>query len=230
MDRSRIDAEHMVARYLAGQLSAADELFFEGYAANHPEIFREVESTLRLKEGLAVLHDRGELKALLRQGNRRAQFAAAAAAVLLLVTLGIWAWRHGPTRPLILASSAAEFATDPVRRLPIGDTVTLIRSRGQDAAVDLSLPTKRSAIRIRVLPSVFVERCQYRARLERVEPERGPAVVGEIDGLMAGEDRFVILYLDSSRLTPGEYAITLAGAGAGSEARAEADRFTVRMK
>jgi hypothetical protein len=228
MDRSRIDAEHMVARYLAGQLSAADELFFEGYAADHPEIFREVESTLRLKEGLAVLHDRGELKTLLRQGNRRAQFAAAAAAVLVLVTLGIWAWWHGPTRPLILAGSPAEFATDPARRLPIGDTFTLIRSRGQDAAIDLSLPTKRSAIRIRVLPSVFVERGQYRARLERVEPERGAAVVGEIGGLMVGEDRFVTLYLDSAQLAPGEYAITLAGAG--SEARAEADRFTVRMK
>src|ERR1700722_4712654 len=55
MDTPRIDAEHMVARYLAGQLSAADEVSFDRYAADHPEILRDIESTLRLKEGLAVL-------------------------------------------------------------------------------------------------------------------------------------------------------------------------------
>ena len=58
MDRLQIDAEHVIARYLAGQLSAAEENGFEEYAAGHPEIFREIESTLRMKEGLAVLRDR----------------------------------------------------------------------------------------------------------------------------------------------------------------------------
>ena len=48
MDRLQIDAEHVIARYLAGQLSRAEEDGFEDYAASHPEIFREVESTLRM--------------------------------------------------------------------------------------------------------------------------------------------------------------------------------------
>jgi hypothetical protein len=229
MDRSQIDAEHMVARYLAGQLSAADEVSFEGYAAQHPEIFRNVESTLRLKEGLAMLRDRGELQVLLRQRDWRAPFAAAAAAVLLLITLGIWAWWHVPSRALILAGSPAEFVGDPKRPLPIAGTYGLIQTRGQGSGVEIMVPVKRSAIQIRVLPSVFAEHGRYHASLERVQGSGGKAVVGEIGGLVAAEDRFVTLYLDSSRLTPGDYEITLARADAESPAT-DADRFRLRAK
>jgi hypothetical protein len=229
MDRSHIDAEHMVARYLAGQLSAADEMSFEGYAADHPEVFRDVESTLRLKEGLAVLRDRDELQTLMRHRDWRVPFAAAAAAVLLLVTLGIWAWWHVPSRTLILAGSPAEFVGDPSRPLPVAGTYGLIRSRGQGSAVEIAVPAQRSAIQIRVLPSEFAERGPYRASLERGEGNGGKAVVGEIGGLVAADDRFVTLYLDSSRLTPGDYEITLVRADAASPAT-EADRFTLRMK
>lgn len=228
MDRSHIDAEHMVARYLAGQLSAADEVFFEGYAANHPEVFRDVESTLQLKEGLAVLRDRGELQALLRQRDWRVPFAAAAAAVLLLVTLGLWAWWHVPSRTLILAGSPAEFVGDPARPLPIAGTYQLIRSRGQDSAAEMTLPVKRAAMQVQILPSVFAEHGRYRASLERVDG-RGKVFVGETGGLVVAEDRFVSLYLDSSLLAPGDYEISLARADSVSPAP-EADRFTLRMK
>jgi hypothetical protein len=229
MDRSRIDAEHMVARYLAGQLSATDEASFEGYAANHPEIFREVESTLRLKEGLAMLRDRGELQTLLLQRNWRAPFAAAAAAVLLLATIGIWAWWHGPTRPLIMAGSAAEFTGHPDRPLPIAATYGLIRSRGQRSSVEITLPAPRAAIQIRVLPAEFAEHGEYRASLERVLGTGGKAMVAEIGGLIAADDRFVTLYLDSSRLTAGDYEIALARAGVKLSAT-DADRFSLRVK
>jgi hypothetical protein len=227
MDRSRIDAEHMVARYLAGQLSAADEVFFDGYAAAHPEIFREVESTLRLKEGLAVLRDRGELPALLRQRDWRTPVAAAAA-VLLLVTLGIWAWWHVPGRPLILAGSPAEFVAESEPALTVAGTYGLIRSRGQEAAVEITLPLRRAAIQIRVLPAEFAEHGRYRASLERVVGG-GKAVVGEIRRMVMAEDRFVTLYLDSSQLTPGDYELSLMRADSQSPA-AEADRFALRIK
>jgi hypothetical protein len=229
MDRSRIDAEHMVARYLAGQLSVADEASFEGYAANHPEIFREVESTLRLKEGLAMLRDRGELQILLLQRRWRAPVAAAAAVVLLLVTVGIWAWRHGPTRPPVLAGSAAEFAGDSHRPLRIAATYGLIRSRGEGSAVEITLPVERAAIQIRVLPSEFAEHGGYRASLESVGATGGTALVAQIDGLAAADDRFVTLYLDSARLTAGDYELTLVRADEHLPA-AEADRFSLRVK
>jgi hypothetical protein len=150
--------------------------------------------------------------------------------VLVLVTLGIWAWWHVPSRPLILAASPAEFVGEGKQTLPIAGTYALVRSRGQDAAVEITLPVEGAAARqIRVLPSVFADHAGYRASLEHVEGSGGKTVIGEIGGLVAADDRFVTLYLDSSRLAAGEYEITLVGVDAESPAT-NADRFTLRMK
>ena len=89
MDRHTIDQQHIIARYLAGQLSTAESAAFEAHYTSHPEVVREIERTLRLKEGLAVLRDRGELDALLQQRNywRPAMGLAAGIAVLVI---GVW--------------------------------------------------------------------------------------------------------------------------------------------
>ncbi len=55
MDRKQIEDEHIVARYLADQLSPAEAEAFEAYYTQHPSMVREIEYALRLKEGLATL-------------------------------------------------------------------------------------------------------------------------------------------------------------------------------
>src|SRR4029453_3357903 len=65
MERQRIDDEHIVARYLAGQLDEAEAAAFEKHYENDRDVVREIERTLRMKEGLAVLNERGELDALM---------------------------------------------------------------------------------------------------------------------------------------------------------------------
>jgi hypothetical protein len=223
MDRLQIDAEHVVARYLAGQLSSAEENGFEDYVASHPEIFREIESTLRMKEGLAVLRDRGELAALLRGRDWRPSFAAAAAAVLVVLALGVWSWRHAAAPMAPVLAGLPGFVGHDSGSLPIFATYTLIRSRGESADVDIQLPAQHAAIQIKILPSVFVTQGRYRATLQRIGADGEKSLVRDIDGLQAAGDRFVTLYLDSAQLTPGSYEISLAQAD--SSAASEADRF-----
>jgi len=65
MDRTQIDAEQVVARYLAGRLPATESDAFERYVSEHPEICNELEQTLKFREGLARL--RGFLMLPLRR-------------------------------------------------------------------------------------------------------------------------------------------------------------------
>jgi len=71
MDRTQIDAEQVVARYLAGRLPATESDAFERYVSEHPEICNELEQTLKFREGLARLRERGELDALLQEPRPR---------------------------------------------------------------------------------------------------------------------------------------------------------------
>ena len=61
MDRKHIDDQHIVARYLADQLSDSEREAFEAFCAKNPEMFRELEATARFKGGLARLAESGEL-------------------------------------------------------------------------------------------------------------------------------------------------------------------------
>ena len=228
MDRLQIDAEHVIARYLAGQLSAAEENGFEEYAASHPEIFREVESTLRMKEGLAVLRDRGELQALLRVRDWRPSFAAAAAAVLVVLALGVWTWRHAVAPITPVMASLPGFVGRDSGSLPVVATYILVRSRGESPAAEIRAPAQRAAIQIRILPSVFVVGGRYRATLQRIEAGGEKTLVRDIGGLEAAADRFVTLYLDSAQLTKGRYEIALAESD--STTSSESDRFTIHAE
>jgi hypothetical protein len=112
--------------------------------------------------------------------------------------------------------------------LPVFASYTLIRSRGESADVEIRLPAQHAAIQIKILPSVLVTEGRYRATLQRIEADGEKSVVRDIDGLQAGGDRFVTLYLDSAQLTPGSYQISLEQAD--SSAASEADRFSLHAK
>jgi cytochrome c-type biogenesis protein CcmH/NrfG len=120
MDRAEIESEHVVSRYLAGQLSDADETAFNEYARRHPEVFQDVELTLRMKEGLAVLRDRGELKPLLRDRHWRLSSTVAAASVVIVVALTLWTWLHvSHPQTAVLAGEAKQLLDRNAQPLPI---------------------------------------------------------------------------------------------------------------
>src|SRR5690349_13906761 len=127
MDRHTIDQQHIIARYLAGQLDAVTSAEFEAHYAQHPEVVREIERTLRLREGLAVLEESGELDALLHRRSywRPAMGLAAGIAVLVV---GVWLW-IGQMSVAPLVGTVTALTDTHGKPLHVANTYVLVRTR-----------------------------------------------------------------------------------------------------
>ena len=227
MDPTRIDAEQLIPRYLAGQLSTAESRDLEAYWTQHPEIVKELEYTLRLKEGLAILRSRGELEPLLRRRSSP-RWLMGAAAALLLLSVGFWGWRRPPLHAPAMAASRFELVGGDRDVLPVGGHYVLARDRGAAAAVSVQLPHERNVIELQVLPSDFAAGRPYWIDLARVDASGRRTVLRALDDVPAAEDRYVTVFVDSARLIPGRYELSL-----GAEPRVPgggSDQFSLQMK
>ena len=119
MDRKQIEDEHIVARYLADQLSPAEVLEFEAYYTQHPTMVREIEYALRLKEGLATLRDRKELDALMKARRARWAMPLSIAAAIAVAIIGGWTW-YGSPQPAPVAATLEALMAETSTPLPIG--------------------------------------------------------------------------------------------------------------
>jgi hypothetical protein len=226
MDRNYIDQHHIVARYLAGQLSEEEGAAFEAYYLEHPEIVREMETTARFKAGLLKLRDQGELASLLEQSPPRywVRAAAIAAGIAAVVVAMIFVARMPDTDRLVAAAPDALYDGSG-NRLAVGLSRTLIRTRGRSDDADLVLPEIAQAIELRILPAFDAPSGRYRVALSRSDGIEPPAD-HEIAGLRAASDGFVVLYLNSVRLAPGRYELTISGEGAGGAK----DTFSLQVR
>jgi hypothetical protein len=228
MDRTQIDSEHVIARYLAGELDAGEDAAFEEFAAQHPEIYREVERTLRFKEGLAVLQDQGRLAPLLRARPSRV-WAYLAVAVVVFASFGVLLWhRIQVAPPALLASSATEFARSGQTASPIARSFVLVRSRNPGGAVDLPLPARAGVVELRILPENPAGD-RYSGTLTRLGPSGRREVIGTLTGLAAGADLYVTIYVDTDRLSQGDYEVSLLPEPA-QRGGDDGDRFIVRVR
>ena len=218
MDRKYIDDHHVVARYLAEQLSEADRAAFEAYRAEHPEIVRELEAAARFKVGLAQLSEAGELKAVLEgsQGSRRSPVMRYAGVVAGLAAAGIvvlagFNLLQVPVIGVTPASVSGRFRAE----LPATGPYELIRFRSE-ARFDaqLTLPAQPAAITLRVLPETE-NADRYRVELRSIADSQAKTVASA-DGLAPGADHFVVIYLNSSQLAPGTYELVVAPQNAAS--------------
>lgn len=221
MDRKYIDEHHIVARYLADQLSDAEREAFEAYYLEHPEMVREMEATARFKEGLASLADRGELSQLIsgrpaRRPGRWLALAAAAAVVAVGVTY--------------LVNTTAPRSTMVARmealNLPVGITVRVERTRGL-ADVEFDLPAAGTAVALQIAPDFNASPPMYRVSLAR-ETDDGSRPQAELDHV-AADDGIVTVYLDRSTLDRGVYRLSLAGAD-GTDAKDQRSEFRMHVR
>jgi hypothetical protein len=226
MDRHTIDQQHIIARYLAGQLDAAESAAFEAHYAQDPEIVREIERTLRLKEGLAVLEESGELDALLHRRSYWRPAMGLAAGIAALV-VGVWLWIGQMTVAPIVATVAALTDTQG-KPLHVAHTYVLVRTRGPAPVIEIPLPQQRSAIELQMCPSSAPEGGRFRVVLEQLDAADAVAPVAETRATTNPADGFVRAYLDSARLSRGRYAIELQPEGAA--AGTPADRFVVEVR
>jgi hypothetical protein len=232
MDRTQIDSEHVVQRYLSDQLSGAEEEAFEAYCEQHPEIYREVDRALRLQEGFAALRDRNELSRLVSKDQRPSRIWGVAAAVILAALVLGWVWRQpGTVAGPMLAGVSRDLLTRSRLPLSVASSVTFVNSRDRQSVTEIALPPAQAAIQVRIFPSQFAPGSRYRVSVERVDVgvDVGRGAGRHEVVLTAGSDRFVVLYLDSAQLTPGKYCIELLPSGAG-QASAESETFFFQVK
>ena len=220
MNRSYIDDHHVVARYLADQLSESERLAFEAYFLEHPEMVQEIEQAAQLKAGLRQLQDSGELEQLKKaqpgRGNflmralrRNTRTTAIAAVALVAIVSALWL-KPGMSSGPWLAAAATSLTGSLGEPLPMGGSYTILRTRGSEADVDIELPRSAQALTLRILPEGAVPAGPYRATLYSISGSKAPQQVATLGGLAPAEDDFVAMYVDSSKLLPGQYRLVLS--------------------
>jgi hypothetical protein len=216
-----------VRDYLVGRLSEEERRTFEECLVRDPELVREFEQALELREGLKQLQAQGYFKKPLAKPRARARslgmwLPAVAAAGIVAVVLLLWTQRSAAPRGALLASpeSAASAGT-----AAIAAQFTFVQMRGASTP-DLDLPSG-GLIELRAAPGVHAETSKYRMTLVRND-ESGPSrAVGTLTGLDLGGDGYVHGYADAARLAPGSYVLRVDSGTAGTGA-SEEFAFTLR--
>ena len=226
MDRKQIEDEHVVARYLADQLSPAEAAEFEDYYTQHPSMVREIEYALRLKEGLATLEDRQQLDGLMRARRRKWGVPLSIAAATLIALIGAWTWK-GSMRDVQVAASIDDLVQVSSAPLPLAGKYLLVRVRGADGTLQIPMPAARSAVELQMLPSAGASGAPYRVDLLQLEENGNARRVGELRALSPGSDGLVTAVIDSTNLRAGRYALELTSTR--SDGAMPPDRFVIEL-
>ena len=221
LNSTEIQKHAWVERYLAGHLDDAQTDQFEAYWARHPELTGDLETVARAKAGLAELRARGALGGLLKSSwwTANLRFVALAAclglAVVGLRTLGVVRARS----ELAVSGSPGE--------LTVGQSVPILRLRSAASAdATITLPDVRRAIELRVLPEADAASALYSVELVSIDASGAVATAAQLRSLSSDAQGFLTLYLDSARLRPGRYRLSVTQAGATTaEAGRSAGRF-----
>jgi hypothetical protein len=224
MQRDQIESEHIIERYLTDQLSESETAEFEEFCQKNPDIYREIEATLRFREGLAALRDSGQLQTVMQVRSNRLWYSLAVAAAVLLATFGLWSWRdHTPSQTL----QAALFSTAAGAH-PVSASFVLITQRGAQSQNTLRLSNQAGTVALKLMPSDFAVDGRYDVTLRTRNSTGSNRSIGRIDDLKPAPDRFITLYLNPADLSPGEYEITVGRIGPRAQSD-ETDHFALSV-
>lgn len=221
------DNAELASRYLAGQLTPGELEDYERYLLEHPEAVEELEATARMKIGLANLRDTRQLERLLRPSGRPGWMPGLAlAASLAVVFIAVALWRGmGPSHESILVAQATKLIDHTGAPLNAGATYSLLRTRSSAYDAVIELPPEPRAIALRVRPETAAP--EYNAALSKIRPDGSVVPTGSASELKPGDDGFVQLYVDSSRLEASPYLLVVAPTGDDSAASTSAFRLKV---
>jgi len=226
-DRMQHDAG-IAQRYLAGQLSPAEQEAYEQYFIHNPDAVRELEATARLKVGLANLRDSGRLDSLLQAApstSGRAAFLAIAASVAA-IAIGVGLWRDVRVpEGAVLATAATRLVDSSGQALARGAVYAVMRTRATVYDAVITLPAQPQALELRVLPEWSAP--AYEVALFQTGPSGAIVEVATVSDLQLRQDGFVNLYVDSSKLEPGLY---LLGLTASQSQASEISTSSFRLK
>ncbi|HTU65826.1 MAG TPA: hypothetical protein VMF52_07750, partial [Steroidobacteraceae bacterium] len=152
MDRQYIDDQHVVARYLADQLSEADREAFELYCRENPGMFREIEAAARFKVGLVRLEETKRLQPAIEARSRALPMRRAAMWGGLVVAAGLLYGAVVSLRVPVMGATVAEVSGRLRPPLPSTEAIELFAMRSESILPKkIELPRTPKAILIRVL-------------------------------------------------------------------------------
>lgn len=211
MDAKQAADQLLIERYLAGHLTDADADAFEDLLLRHPELSGEVERVARMKTGLALLRERGELTALLKEPPRdwyQKSWAAAAAVLVCAFGLGLYFATVGSSAPALLANSLAELSRQAGAPMNVVKVVAISRTRGAGDLLSLdSSNDAPGAIELR-LSTGAQPAAVYSAELLRTGPD-GLESLGRVPGVGISTDGTATFFVSAETLSPGDYLIRL---------------------
>jgi len=202
------NAEHDFATmqdFIVGRLSSDERRAFENRLVREPQLARELEQSLRMREGLQQLRTRGYFRKDAARGrSSRIWVPALAAAACAGFALFLWQSRIAAPAPILVPSLewSAAAGVAPL----VGAHFTFVAVRGGPAP-DLELPSA-GLIEIRATPSSRAA-ASYRVALAR-EAEGGPAQpVAELRDLVLGADGYLHCFAVAARLVAGSYVLRI---------------------
>jgi hypothetical protein len=220
--------------YVVGRMPDAERRTFEDRLARDPELVRELEQSLRLREGLQMLKARGYFETRAATAARAAResarrwrprllvpaLAAAAAAGLALF---LWIQPRPSSSPGLLRASLESGLPGAAAQVRAHFTFVSMRT---GSSPDLALPTQ-GLIELRVQPAAHAHVPRFRLTLVRDQEGIREEPLGTLGGLAPANDGYIHLYVDASRLTAGSYWLRVQGE-TGSDSAAEVFGFRLR--
>jgi len=209
-----IDLDHDFERmrdYVRGRLSDDERRAFEDRLVRDPELVREFELSLRLREGLEQLKDQVYfVKPAARAARRGLPWmpALAAAAVAALAII-LWVQPQSFGTRVLHASPGSTGAAG------VSAHFTFVSMRGS-SSYDLDRPAA-GAVEFRVSPTVPVAGARYSLGLERVGQGGVAEPLGTLADLTPGADGYLHGFADASRLPAGRYLLRVEAPGQTAE-------------
>ena len=195
-----------IQAFIVGRLPDDERRAFEDRLVRDPELVRELEQSLRMREGFQQLRTQGYLeKTASRIGRLRIWIPALAAAAAAGFALFLWLTRVAGPSPILTAAAQSHTAAD-VRPLMAAHFTFLATRSG--SVPDLNLPPA-GLIEIRARPSTHQAAQRYRVTLVVRNEGASREPVAILAGLALTSDGYVHCYADASRLVAGSYVLRL---------------------
>ena len=204
--------------YVGGRLTEDERRTFEDRLVRDPELVREFEQTLQLREGLEQLREQAYFgKSAPRTGATGVRrfllwtpALAAAAVAALAIILWVQPRSVAPSPGVLLAS--LEPGTGSGAGQPVNAIFRFVSMRG-GSSDDLELPAG-GLIEFRAAPSAHAAGSPYRVTLARAVAGGASQSIGTLTDLAPAADGDLHCYADASRLTAGHYELRVEPRGA----------------
>jgi hypothetical protein len=192
--------------YIVGRLSDDERRAFEDRLVREPALVRELEESLRIREGLQRLRAQGYFARAASSGRGlRLWLPALVAAAVAGIALFLWVHREVAALPVLMASPESRGGSAVASSVTAHFTFVSVRGK---ATPDLDLPSA-GLIEIRAAPVRRRTDSPYRVTLIRRTSAGSDEPVGNLAATTLSSDGYVHCFADASRLSVGSYLLRI---------------------